>query len=84
MIIYIDNYHRCHVENDDTMIPFETSYFIGKCKFYIEGYCCKLTENSVEYYPWKPYSELDAAQRSYERDALAQLAQSYVTGVNSI
>ena len=69
--IYIDSDFRCHISDDGTMHAVETDFFDGKCDAYIEGYCCEVRENGTVFYPWKPYSELDAAQRRYE---LAQLA----------
>ena len=93
--IYIDSDFKCHVTNDGTMTAVETDWFDDKCDIFIEGYrfipagsSWTRSDGSVfkgkMITPWKPYLELDAAQRSYERDALAQLAQSYATGVNSI
>ena len=69
--IYIDSDFRCHISDDGTMHAVETDFFDSKCDAYIEGYCCEVRENGTVLYPWKPYSELDAAQRQYE---LAQLA----------
>lgn len=58
------------------------TFFSGKCKTFIEGYrYCPEGESYVRedgevFYgeqitAWKPYSELDAAQREYERQMLA-------------
>ena len=69
--IYTDSEHKCHITNDGTMTAVETDFFDGKCNTFVEGYCYEIRENSTAIYPWKPYSELDAAQRQYE---LAQLA----------
>lgn len=69
--IYIDSEFKCHVTNDGTMTAVETDFFDDKCDAFIEGYCYKVKEIGVTVYPWKPYSELDAAQRAYEREKLA-------------
>lgn len=83
MTIYIDNDYKCHVADDGTMTAVETDAFDGKCDAYIEGYRFVpagepwTREDGVEFSgemiaPWKPWSELDAAQREYERQQLAQ------------
>lgn len=83
--IYIDAEFRCHTENDGTMTAVETDFFDGKCAEFIEGYRFVPTGESWTrsdgavftgemIAPWKPYSELDAAQRAYERE-LAQAAR---------
>ena len=96
--IYIDSNNHCHVVNDGTMIAVETEVFDGKCDAYIEGHCYEIMENAIAVYMWKPYSELNAAQREYERRLLKEsqtelselksqqedLLESYMTGVNSI
>lgn len=69
--IFIDSEHKCHITNDGTMTAVETDFFDGMCDIYVEGFCYEIRENSTAIYAWKPYSELDAAQRQYE---LAQLA----------
>lgn len=70
--IYIDLENKCHVTDDGTMTAVETDFFDGKCDTFIEGYCYEVRENGTAIYPWKPYSELDAAQREYERQMLAE------------
>ena len=84
MKIYIDNDFKCHTSNvDGTYREVETDFFIGKCDEFIEGYRFVpsgdtwIREDGVEFTgemvtPWKPYSELDAAQREYERERLAE------------
>ena len=69
--IYIDSNKKCHPSDDGTMTAFETTFFDGKCDTFIEGFCCDIMENGTAFYPWKPFSELDAAQREYEREQLA-------------
>lgn len=70
--IYVDSEHKCHISDDGTMDAVETDFFDGKCNAYIEGYCYEVRENGTALYPWRPYSELDAAQRQYERQLLAE------------
>lgn len=60
-----------------------SKFFAGKCTAFIEGYRMKpdgetwVREDGEVFSggemitPWKPYSELDAAQREYERQKLA-------------
>ena len=94
--IYIDSDYRCHVTNDGTMNAVETDFFDGKCDTFVEGYCYDTRNGYVQIYPVKPFSELDAAQREYERKlreeyeaALAEsvplsaLEEAYREGVNS-
>lgn len=108
MTIYIDTDFRCHITDDGTMTAVETDAFDGKCTAYIEGYRFVPSgetwtrEDGVLFSgemiaPWKPWSELDAAQREYEREqyedmraALAEsptaeeIAAAIEEGVNSI
>ena len=83
MDIYIDSEYRCHATNPDgTFREIETEFFNGKCATFIEGYrYCPEGESYTRddgkvfhgecIVPWKPYSELDSAQREYEREQLA-------------
>jgi hypothetical protein len=60
------------------------AFFANKCTTFIEGYRLKpedetwVREDGFVFSggemitPWKPYSELDAAQREYERQLLAE------------
>ena len=100
MKIYIDTECKCHTTNPDGEYrEFEIPFFNGKCDAFIEGYrYCPEGESYIRddekvFYgecvvPWKPYYELDTAQREYERSKLAQyeqeLPQAYLDGVNSI
>ena len=79
MAIYIDSDFKCHVKNDGTFIEVHTEFFDGKCGSFIEGYQFipeghMWTREDGEVFegemiaPWKPYDELDAAQREYERE----------------
>lgn len=79
MTIYIDSDFRCHVSDNGTMQPIETDHFDGKCRAFIEGYRFipageSWTREDGKVFtgemitPWKLYSELDQAQRQYERE----------------
>ena len=80
MKLYIDDKNCCHTTNpegiytevDTAFLVSKTGvyYFAGKCDTYIEGYRYYPEDNMVT--PWKPYEELDAAQREYERQLLAE------------
>lgn len=87
MKIYIDSDYKCHASNDGTMTAVETDYFAGKCDTYIEGYrfipegehwtrADGVVFSGEMLAPWKPYSELDEAQRDYERQMLAEYAEA--------
>ena len=82
--IYIDSDFKCHLSNDGTMREVHTDFFDGKCQTFIEGYRfvpageswtredgTVFTGEMIA--PWKPYEELDAAQREYERAQLADM-----------
>lgn len=74
MIVYCDKYHKCHTKPSEGFTPVDVPFFDGKCDSFVEGYCCEIGEdgkNVSARYPWKPYEELDAAQREYERELLA-------------
>lgn len=82
--IYIDSDFKCHVANDGTMTPVEEEFFEDKCDAFIEGHRLKpegetwIREDGVSFSggkmiaAWKNYSELDDAQREYERHLLAE------------
>lgn len=95
MKIYIDNEFKCHVFNPDgSLREAETDFFDGKCSAFVEGYRFvpageswtredgKVFEGEMAS-PWRPYEDLDAAQREYERaeveDMKAALALLGVT-----
>ena len=81
-MIYIDSEFRCHTSNPDgSYCEVEHSFFDGKCGTFIQGYryipsgeswtCSDGTVFQGEIIaPWKNYSELDSAQREYERQKL--------------
>jgi hypothetical protein len=79
--IYIDYDFKCHVTDDGTMTAVETPFFDGKCDAFIEGYRFVPSgetwtrPDGVVFQgemiaPWKPYEELDSAQREHERERL--------------
>lgn len=106
MKIYIDFEYRCHTSNPDGAFrEFDVPFFDGKCQEFIEGYRFvpageSWTRSDGVVFagemiaPWKPYSALDAAQRTYERQLIvelqknsvpiAELEAAYQEGVNSV
>lgn len=94
-MVYIDNDYKCHPTNlGGTYTAVETDFFDGKCDAYIEGY--RFVPDGESWTrpdgvvfqgemiaPFKPYSELAAAQRQYEADQ-AELLEAYQEGVNSV
>ena len=89
MKIYIDSINfKCHTTNPDgTFLEVETDFFDGKCATFIEGYrfvpsgYSWTRSDGVVFHgemvsPWKDWRELDAAQRAYEREQLAQYEAS--------
>jgi hypothetical protein len=92
MQIYIDSDFKCHTVAEDGLTAVETTAFDGKCAVYIEGYrfvpdgSTWVREDGTVFAgemvsPWKPWEELDAVQREYEREQynslLAQLSEVY-------
>lgn len=92
MQIYIDSDFKCHTVAGDGLTAVETAAFNGKCAAYIEGYrfipdgSTWVREDGTVFAgemvaPWKPWEELDAEQREYERkqynSLLAQLSEVY-------
>lgn len=100
--IYLDSNFKCHVTDTGTLTAVETDAFDGKCDTYIEGYrfvpsgSTWTRSDGVEFRgemisPWKPWRELDAAQRDYEREQyrslsadIAALDAEYQKGVDSL
>ena len=83
MTIYIDNDYKCHTSPGEGRTAVETDAFEGKCKQYIEGYRLVPSgeswtrEDGAEFSgemiaTWKPWEELDDAQRDYERQQLEE------------
>ena len=86
-IVYIDSEFKCHVTDDGTMTAVEPEAFEGKfdgkCDAFVEGYRFvptgqSWTRSDGEVFqgkmitPWKDSAKLEAAQREYEREQLAQ------------
>lgn len=87
--IYVDFLNHCHRIDDGTMTAVETDFFVGRCDAYVEGYRyvpsgSKWTRSDGTVFrgemiaPWKPYNELDAAQREYERQLLKELQENSI------
>lgn len=85
MTIYIDSDYKCHTATADGLTAVETTAFDGKCPAYIEGY--RFVPSGSTWVrsdgaifqgdmvaPWKPWDELDAAQREYEREQYAAVS----------
>lgn len=83
MTIYIDNDCKCYVSPADDRTAIETDCFDGKCQSYIEGYRFVPSgktwtrDDGVEFAgemisPWRPWAELDVAQREYEQNLITQ------------
>ena len=72
--IYIDSDFHCHTANPDGIFrEVETDFFNGKCQAFIEGFCYEIRENGVSIYAWKPYDELDSAQRAFEQALIVDM-----------
>lgn len=96
MKIYIDSDYKCHTYNNAGIArEVDVPFFDGKCTAYIEGYRFipsgetwtredGATFEGEMIAPWKPWDELDAAQREYERAQLADAkAALEILGVNT-
>lgn len=98
MIIYIDSDYKCHTTTADGLTAVETNYFDGKCPAYIEGYrfvppgSTWVRSDGAIFQgemiaPWKPWDELDEAQREYEREQYETLSAQnaeYETALSEI
>lgn len=82
--IYVDAENHCHVADGGNMTPVETDFFDGMCDAVVEGYCYEIEGNAV--YPWKPYGQLMAEQREYERERLAdaEMALAILLGGDAV
>jgi hypothetical protein len=79
--VCIDSEFKCHLVDDGTMTAVETDRFDGKCDEYVKGHRLVpegeiwIREDGESFTgmvaPWRDYNELDAAQREYEREKLA-------------
>lgn len=83
-VIYIDSDFKCHTSTAEGLTQIETGAFDGKRDAYIEGYrfipsgqtwtrADGVVFTGEMIAPWKPWAELDAAQREYEREQYAAL-----------
>lgn len=88
--IYIDSEFKCHCEDNGAMSPVVTDFFDGKCDAFVEGYRfipsgeTWVRSDGVSFQgemisPWKKYSELDEAQRDYERQMLTEYSEALKT-----
>ena len=87
MVVYLDADYRCYVTHGQNRVAVETDFFDGKCPAYIEGYRFVpagetwVRDDGAEFSgemvaPCKPWDELDAAQRAYERQQLVAYEQA--------
>ena len=83
MKLYIDADYKVHTAAGDGLTERETDVFDGKCAAYIEGFRYVPPGGTWEredgtvisngmLAPWQDSRALDAAQREYERQQLAQ------------
>ena len=83
MTIYIDSDFKCHATTAGGLTAVETDVFNGMCAAYIEGY--RFVPSGQTWTrpdgvifqgemvcPWKPWRELDNAQREYERQLISE------------
>ena len=95
MKIYIDDEFKCHTQAADGLTAVETDFFDGMCAAYIEGYrfvpdgeiwtAADGTAFPGEMIaPWKPWAELDAAQRAYERTRNEELTAAMAEMVEEV
>ena len=92
MRIYLDEGFRCHVSPGVGLTAAETDLFEGKAPEVVAGYRYIpagkrwVREDGRVFSgemaaPWKPWAELDAVQREYEREQynnlLTQLSEVY-------
>lgn len=83
MTIYYDESYICHSTQAPGLVPVETEFFDGKCPAFIEGYRFVpegktwVREDGTAFKgemiaPWKPWAELEKAQRDYEYQLLEE------------
>ena len=100
MIIYIDDNFKCYPNSRENLKAIDVPFFNNKCDAFIEGYRFipfgeKWIREDGKIFigeliaPWKPYEELDIAQRAYEQEQYAILlaekhsyTEAYNQGVN--
>ena len=85
--IYIDSEFKCHLTDGEGLTAVETEFFDGKCDAFVEGYRFvpageSWTRSDGAVFsgemiaPWKPYAQLDSAQREYERQILSEYSEA--------
>ena len=78
MQIYIDSDYKCHTVASDGLTAVETAAYIEGYRFVPDGSTWVRSDGIMfageMVTPWKPWEELDAAQREYEREQLKTLA----------
>lgn len=72
----IDNDFKCYTSNAGTMKEIDLEFFDGKCKAFIEGFCCipaiDASGNEIcTVFAWRDYALLSEFQAQYE-EMLAQ------------
>ena len=84
-MIYVDKDYKCHTEDPEGIYrEVETDFFDGKCDAFVEGYRYIPSGESwtrpdgVVFFgematPWKNFAQLDAVQRQYEREQMADM-----------
>lgn len=88
--IYIDSDFKCHLADGEGLTAVETDFFDGKCDAFVEGYRFipsgeSWTRSDGEVFkgemiaPWEDYSKLEKAQRTYEKQLLAEYAEALKT-----
>ena len=93
--IYMDSDFKCRTVGDDALVAAETDFFDGKCDAYIEGYRFVpegeswTREDGAVFHgemaaPWKPWQELDKAQREYERELAETLSAENVALISDM
>lgn len=86
--VYIDSEYACKAKEAEGLTLVNTPFFDGKCAVFIEGYRFipegeRWTDergtvfSGETAFPWKPYSELDTAQREYERQQYESARAAY-------
>lgn len=83
MTIYIDADFKCHAAGGEGLTPAETEFFHGKCEAFLEGFRFVpaghiwVRPDGMAFHgemiaPWKPWGELEKAQREYEYQLLEE------------
>ena len=72
----IDNDFKCYTSNAGTMREIDLEFFDGKCKAFIEGFCCIPSTDAAgneicTVFARREYALLEEFQRQYE-EMLAQ------------